>query len=471
MKISSFKWLLCATVLSSVPAFAEEPAAKAETTPLISEQPAPAKLLAEKSADSEDAKSAHADDTVEPASPHNYAGAMSLKQAIERALDNSPRLKSSQASYLARQGERRSASALPNPGIGLDVENVGGSKQLRDSNPRQTTFGVNQLIEIGGKRSARTDIAEQGVTLAQYDNVAARLDLIRDVELAYADAVAAQAQVAIAEDEKKRATAMLKTVKQRVGAAREPLIQQSKAEVTYASAEIGVEQAQKQLITTKKALSVLWQGDENFTLDDAAFYNITPPTKLIASSDTLKSNPDFARYENEVLKSKAALDLEKANAIPDPTISAGVRNYEGFGGQTFVVGVSFPIPIFNANRGNIEKARQELSKTEFDKDTSALTLNANLVKEQGELETAYQQAISMKEKILPSAEKAFRLSREGYGVGKFPYLEVLDAQRTLFDTREQYLNTLKNYHRAKAEVERLVAEHKADVKPQENNHE
>ena len=434
MKCKSLAWLLCATILTSAPAFAADVAA--ETTPPVAEEAAEAK----------------------PTPPVKISGALSLQQAIDRAISNSPRLKSSQASYLASQGERRQASALPNPGIGVDAENVGGSKELRDSNPRQTTFGVSQLIEIGGKRSARTDIADQGVALAQFDNEAAKLDLIRDVQLAYTEAVAAQEQIKIAEDEKERATAMLKTVKLRVGAAREPLIQQSKAEVTFASSEIGVEQAKRQLVAAKKALASLWGGDETFILDSSDFFEIAPP---VVTSENLKKNPDIARYDNALLKSKAALDLEKANAIPDPTLTAGVRNYENFGGQTFVVGVSFPIPIFNANRGNIERARQELSKTEFDKDTSALTLNTNLVKETSEMETSYQQAVALRDKILPSAEKAFRLSREGYGVGKFPYLEVLDAQRTLFDTREQYLATLKTYHTSRAEVERLTAVHAA----------
>ncbi len=434
MKSKSLAWLLCATILTSAPAFAAD--VTAETTLPMVDEAAEAK----------------------PTPPVKISGALSLQQAIDRAISNSPRLKSSQASYLASQGERRQASALPNPGIGVDVENVGGSKELRDSNPRQTTFGVSQLIEIGGKRSARTDIADQGVALAQFDNEAAKLDLIRDVQLAYTEAVTAQEQIKIAEDEKERATAMLKTVKLRVGAAREPLIQQSKAEVTFASSEIGVEQAKRQLVAAKKALAALWGGDETFILDSSDFFEISPP---VVSSENLKKNPDIARYDNALLKSKAALDLEKANAIPDPTLTAGVRNYENFGGQTFVVGVSFPIPIFNANRGNIERARQELSKTEFDKDTSALTLNTNLVKETSEMETSYQQAVALRDKILPSAEKAFRLSREGYGVGKFPYLEVLDAQRTLFDTREQYLATLKTYHTSRAEVERLTAVHAA----------
>lgn len=444
MKSRSLAWLLCATILTSAPAFAAEVAA--EITPPAAEEAAEAK----------------------PTPPAKISGALSLQHAIDRAIANSPRLKSSQASYLASKGARSQADAWANPGIDVAVENFGGKNSMKGFDSTETTVGVSQLIEIGGKRSARAGIADQGMSLAQFDQEAARLDLIRDVELAYTDAVAAQEQIKIAEDEKERATAMLKTVRLRVGAAREPLIQQSKAEVTFASSEIGVEQAKRQLVAAKKALASLWGGDETFILDSSDFFEITPP---VVTSENLKKNPDIARYDNELLKSKAALDLEKANAIPDPTISAGIRDFRDTGDKAFVAGISFPIPIFNANRGNIERARQELSKTEFDKDTSALSLNTNLVKEKSEMETSYQQAVALRDKILPSAEKAFRLSREGYGVGKFPYLEVLDAQRTLFDTREQYLATLKTYHTSRAEVERLTAVHTADKNSQEQPHE
>jgi cobalt-zinc-cadmium efflux system outer membrane protein len=444
MKSKSLAWLLYATILTGAPAFAADGAA--ETLPAVAEEATEAK----------------------PTSPAKIVGALSLQQAIDRAISSSPRLKSSQAAYFATKGTRYQAGAWANPGIGVEVENFGGKNSMKGFDSTETTVGISQLVEIGGKRSARTGIADQSMTLAQFDQEAARLDLIRDVQLAYTNAVAAQEQIKIAEDEKERATAMLKTVKLRVGAAREPLIQQSKAEVTFASSEIGVEQAKRQLVAAKKALASLWGSDETFILDSSDFFEIAPP---VVASENLKKNPDIARYDNELLKSKAAFDLEKANAIPDPTISAGIRDFRDTGDKAFVAGISFPIPIFNANRGNIERARQELSKTEFDKDTSALSINTNLVKETSEMETSYQQALALKEKILPSAEKAFRLSREGYGVGKFPYLEVLDAQRTLFDTREQYLTTLKTYHTSKAEVERLTAAHAADKKSQEQPHE
>jgi outer membrane protein, heavy metal efflux system len=55
------------------------------------------------------------------------------------------------------------------------------------------------------------------------------------------------------------------------------------------------------------------------------------------------------------------------------------------------------------------------------------------------------------------AERAVRLANDGYARGAFSYLDVLDAQRLLFDLREQRLDFLRNYHLAEAALARLQA--------------
>ena len=75
------------------------------------------------------------------------------------------------------------------------------------------------------------------------------------------------------------------------------------------------------------------------------------------------------------------------------------------------------------------------------------------------MQNAYTQATMLKTKIVPSAEKSFELAREGYLLGRFLYLDVLDTQRGLFEAKQQYIEALREYHAAKAGVERLTAKH------------
>ncbi len=397
---------------------------------------------------------------------------VTLDMAVQKALANSPRLRASAAVMAASKGERSQAGAWVNPDISAEAENVGGKGPYRGLQSAEVTYGVSQLVEIGGKRSARIGMAEQGVTLAGFDNETARLDLVRDVQLAYADAIAAQEQIKITTEQQELAKEVLSVVSQRVGAAREPMIQKSKAEVALSTSTIAHDRAERALATSKRVLASLWGGaDDPYELDNAAFFTIAKPLPLAGATGAWKNNPDFARFDAELARSRAALDLEKANSVPDPRISAGVRDFRESNERAFVVGLSLPIPVFNLNRGNIEKARQEVTRTESLKDNAALSLSSELTRAQAELDMAYYQAVTLKDTILPAAQKAFALSRQGYGEGKFSYLEVLDAQRTLFETRSGYQAALRDYHRGRADVERLTATHLLPSNHNEEPHE
>lgn len=437
-----FLWLLCATLLTSQPAFAEE-AKKPQNAPVTL-----------------------------PASTPIIGNVITLSAALEKALANSPQLKSASSAMLASKGERRQAGLLPNPEIGIEAENIAGQGAYKGTDSAEITYGVSQLIEIGGKRSARQDAAGKSYEIASFDYKTARLNLIRDVTTAYADAVAAQEEIKLAEEQKKLAGEVLQSVSKRVAAAAEPLIQKSKAEVALATSEIAFSKATRELEVAKKKLASLWgQDGDGFILDASDFFTIQPPAALTDAAARLTATPDIARLDAELGRAKANFDLERANAIPDPTLSVGVRDFRETSDQAFVVGVSLPIPVFNLNQGNIAKARNEVSKSESDKQSATLDLSNELTRATQELQTAYEESESLKATILPAAEKAFSLSRQGYQAGKFPYLEVLDAQRTLFEARSQYNAALKNYHTHRAEVERLTAVHSDKIQPDEEHDE
>jgi outer membrane protein, heavy metal efflux system len=75
-----------------------------------------------------------------------------------------------------------------------------------------------------------------------------------------------------------------------------------------------------------------------------------------------------------------------------------------------------------------------------------------------ELSSAFTEATTLQTDVLPGAQSAFEAFSEGYRQGKFGFLDVLDAQRTLFEARGRYLEALTAYHRAVADMKRLIGE-------------
>ncbi len=378
-----------------------------------------------------------------------------LEDAVSKALENSPRIRASQSVIDAAKGGVTQAGLYTNPSIGVDAENIAGTDQYSGINSAEITYGVSQTIEIGGKRVARQNVAERELAIAGKEYLANGLNLIRDVELAYNEAVAAKEGLELVQEQRKLSKDVLKTVTGRVNEAASPLIQKSRAEVEYASSAITLDKAQKRYELALKNLETL-TGVPAGNLDTESFYKAEEPLKAKADK-TL--NPDFTKLDLSIEKAAAYAELEEANAIPDPSVNLGVRDFRDTNDQAFVLGVSIPIPVWNSNQGNIARARSEVTRIEADKKQAELDYSIKLANAESEMASSYVRIKTLKGDVTPSAKEAFKLAQQGYKLGRFSYMEVLDAQRSLFDVKNQYLDALKDYHAANAEIERLTAKH------------
>ncbi len=392
---------------------------------------------------------------------HAYAqgaGIISLDDAIQKALRSSPRLESAAAAIRASEGEQRQAGAWQNPQLTVEAENFAGSGSYKGYSDAETTVGVSQLIELSGKPGRRADVAKEGISVSRISQNIETFALISDVKTAYSDAVAAQERLEMAQEQKNLAKKLFNEVSTRVDAAREPIIQKSKAEITLSSATFAEEKAARELDRAKTALANLWGGKESqYELQSDYFYIVEPPMAEQSVEELLEKSLYLKRMNAEQGRLQAIHRLEQIQAVPDPTVSVGMRDFRGADNQALVASVSFPLPVLNHNGGGIAQARENVTKAASDTQATRLSLMTELNQALTTMRNAYGNANNMKSSVLPAAEKAFSQSRKGYNAGKFPYLEVLDAQRTLFDVKGQYIDTLNEYHQAKATIDRLTA--------------
>ncbi len=382
-----------------------------------------------------------------------------LKQAIDKALENSPALKSVRSEALASEGDYEQSKNYVNPQANIEAEDFNGDGAYKGYDSAQTTYSLSQQILVGGKYGSRVKSSEYAVKTAYNKFEITKLELIRAVKTAYAEAIFAEENLKIATEQKKLAEQVLANVSKRVNAAAEPAFQKSKAEVELANASINLQKAKQDLQISKNNLANLWgENNSEYKLNSEDFWKYNSFEKIDASDAEriIEKTPYYNALNNTSKQAEANLSLEKANAIPDPTLSLGIRQFQQTDNQAFVAGLSIPIPIFNQNRGNIIKAENQLEQTTKSNESSLVSLKNELVNSYNLLVTAYSQIENFKHKVLPSAEKAFKQTRDGYNAGKFPYLEVLDAQRTLFEARYNYNLALKDYHAQMASIQRFL---------------
>ncbi|MDN5939592.1 MAG: TolC family protein, partial [Salinisphaera sp.] len=107
-------------------------------------------------------------------------------------------------------------------------------------------------------------------------------------------------------------------------------------------------------------------------------------------------------------------------------------------------------------QGNIAAARAELSAARRQRQAAIIRVRTALGQRYQELQAAREAAAGLARKALPAARSAYEAIRTAYRYGHRGFLDVLIAQRTLFDVKARYIEALANYHRTAVAVERLI---------------
>ena len=232
----------------------------------------------------------------------------------------------------------------------------------------------------------------------------------------------------------------------------------NRASVALANIKISHQQAQRNLKYARKQLASFWGQDKPlFKQAIGNLDKVEELSELNNLTNQLKTNPEYIQAEAEIKKSQAVLDLEKAKAVGDVSIGAGLKRFNETDDNAFVFGISIPLPISDRNQGDKQEAVYNLAKSREEKKVTWLRLQNEFNQTYQEFANSYSQAISLKEEVLPAAIEMFNAATRAYQEGKVDYLNVLDAQRTLFDVKNEYIESLAAYHIAKTDIERFIS--------------
>lgn len=393
----------------------------------------------------------------------NDAGAETLNKetALQRVLQNNPTYMAVLADIDAADGNRQQASLPLNPDAIFEVENFAGTDELSGFDGADITLGIEQTIEMGGKRKNRKDIANLTYKITQQQAKAQALSLLAETDYAFARVAIAQERINLANKRLSLANKTHSIVKKRVSAAKSADIQHTKADIEQAAAEVAKRKAEKDVITAKNDLARILDITDTSNLD--VNFDLSALPSLVdrqALLETLQNTAQYKALEFSKLQSQSSLDLAKSEATPNPTIGLGVRRFNGNDSTALVAGLSFPLPVFNRNQGGIKEAKANMLKADAERHASRLSLRQSAIQSWEDLATSLDEAKRYQDEIIPSAHKAYEQAEYGYSRGAFGFLDLLDAQRVLYEVQEARLDSLLNVYEAKAQTDFLMETHK-----------
>ena len=368
---------------------------------------------------------------------------LSLNEAISRALESNPELQLFFTEIKAREARTLQESLLPNPELEVEFENFAGSGSISGLKGYETTLAIGQLIELGGKRAKRTRIAalESDIALLQYE--IKRLNIITRVRSIFTQVLLAQKKLNLNRKLLGLSRSFKKNIDALVKAGRLSRAESARAQVELSNRELAKQRSIRELNNARRRLSATWGASEvyfNSVKGRLTSIKTTPNTEILMGA--MEKSPLLIEQNAIIKKQKAETELAEAQAIPDPIISAGYRRFKETDDHAFVAGLSIPIPLFDRNQGGRQEAQlrelqseQQLKILQNEIRTGINNRLENIRNISGEIEI-------MKNIIIPEAQKAYDIIYQNYQLGKYALIDVLDAQRQLFDAEGRYLEAL-----------------------------
>ncbi len=377
-------------------------------------------------------------------------GELTLASAHALALAANPTLAAAAREIDAREAAIRQAGVWRNPELSVLMEDTRNAT-------RQTTLQIDQPLELGGKRAARIGAAEQGRDGATAELDAQRLDLRATVKAAFYEVLVAQEKQRLALATVELAQRATHAASRRVTAGKVSPVEATRARIAEASAGIDLAQADSELARARLALAATWGSHApRFARVEGDLQTLPPQSEMSELQSRLHDSPALRRARIEVEQRLALTRIETSRRLPDVTLSLGARRNEELGLNQAILGVSVPLPVFDRNRGNVLEAEHRSDKARDELRATEVRLAGKLMFAHAQMNAAHGALEALQRDILPGAQSAYDAATQGFEAGKFSFLDVLDAQRTLFAARAQHLRALADVHRAATDIERLI---------------
>jgi cobalt-zinc-cadmium efflux system outer membrane protein len=279
-----------------------------------------------------------------------------------------------------------------------------------------------------------------------------------DIRTRFYAALGAQKQIALAREFKivaqKGVTIADERLKAQVGTRPDILqseIQVNEVELTIQRAEFDFEAAWQELAAVAGVpylppSTILGSFASNMGERDID----SAHARIVAESPLLKS------ANEQVKRARINLHRQQVQATPNVTYQVGAARDNATGSEVVNLQVSLPLPVHNANQGNIQAAHAAYCQATQNVQRINMQIRRNLAQVMRNYKSAAATVQRYESAILPKASESLELILNAQAAGEIEFLRVLTARRVFFDVNLKYVSALVELSQANAEIEGLL---------------
>ena len=379
---------------------------------------------------------------------------LTLDEAVKEALDKNLNLLAERYNITIADARIITAKLKPNPVLSLNSDHWDLRHGAENTNgAAEHGVRIDYVMERGGKRQARTELAESVKSVAELQLLNTVRGVVLDVQNAFVDTLAAKASLDLAQTNLRVFNDIVQINSVRVNAGDLAKIELVRSRVAALQFQNAVRQAELRLVTAKNRLQaqlgrVSYARDFEVAGDLRRDKAVPELTGLKAES--LKLRPDVQALRRDQARSQADLKLQLAQAKIDYTIGSEFRRQQGIANTGNLVGffISMPLPVYNKNQGEIERVKREQQQLMARVRALEASISADVENAYRQYETSRGLLDSIEADLMAQAREVRDTTEYSYRRGEASFVEFLDAQRAFNDTIQGHNDARADYARA-----------------------
>ncbi len=389
--------------------------------------------------------------SIHAASPTATHHSLSFSQAREIILSRNAGLKSAQTEIDAARAGVAQADTRPNPGIGVELNQFG---------TREIEAGVEQELELGGKRRLRTKAAQKEVDAAANSREITRLALEAEIVRRFIPIATTTRKLVVVDSILKITEVTRDMVQRRVDAGASPTTDLVRLEIDIEQLRLEHSEIRSRNHRARLQFAALGADQDSVLMNVAGELQTDIPIPDLATLQrAVHDNPAIGAYTIEQARLETKRQQLRADVVPSVHLSAGFVRNNAENDNAVTLGLSMPIPLFDRNSAAQKRAELELQASSWREENAYRLLMADIHEIHGHLQVLEQRLHSLRGTTIPKAQQVHTMVQEYYQAGNADFLALTEAQAEVLRLKLELIDTQQTRALALADLMQNTATH------------